>query len=153
MWFLFADTDWTAWTVTILSLLGAGVAWLWFQLNAKRKDTIKEWQEAAAYEREQRYRAEARVANLEASFRRMFALYSEEHSGRADYYSIMTLQAAVVKRQNAKLEKAGLAAEDGLELPPKPERNKQVEAEFLMNTVAQEKIAADAVRQPPGGAP
>lgn len=144
---IFADTDWGAWSVTIATLLGGGVVWLVAALTAKRKTTISEWQSIAENERELRYRSEAKYNNLEASFRRMFTLYSDARSRSVDFYSIMCLQQTVIKRLNVKVMKAGQEGEDGLDLPPRPTDASHVEADFLVNTVAQEKISASSIAQ------
>lgn len=145
----FADSDWYSGVgiviAAVIGPVGIGVGWLLTWMSNRRKNAIAEWQEAARYEREQRYRAEARNASMDASFRRLFTLYTEEHSRAVDFYSMLVLIDSVVKRQNARLTHAGTEPEVCFDLPPRPQKDKNAEAAFLMNTVEQERIAAGSL--------
>ncbi len=131
------DDNWTAGIVTVATLSGGGIVWLFNWLNNKQRTTLSEYQEIVGRLQKTVDQQQSTIDELQRAMNRMVVLYADSRAEVQELYAIMAIYHGMLKRQSAALTKVNIACEDVPDLPPKPNRQRDNEVEYLQRSTQQ----------------
>ena len=133
---------------------GAAAGWLLNYRRDRHRDTVAEYQQLAARLQQSVDRLQAQVDEQQRVINRLAELHGDCRAEGAEMYALLTVQHATLRRWAPLLAAAGVGVDPAEvpDLPGRPARGQEAEAEFLRRTTAQGTAVA-GLRRPPGGGP